>query len=175
MILNQVGLPNKIGLYNPENEKDACGVGFIVSIDGNASNKIIQDAKKMLIRMSHRGACACDTGDGAGILTSMPHNLFAKYLKYNVCLYLFVLILILILHFLRQDSVDLPDKGSYAVAMLFLDSKNSNESEKVFEEVCKNNGVNVLHWRQVPVNSTIIGKVARSREPLIKQVLFNSF
>lgn len=84
MILNQVGLPHKIGLYNPENEKDACGVGFIVSIDGNASNKIIQDAKKMLIRMSHRGACACDTGDGAGILTSIPHNLFVKYLKYNL-------------------------------------------------------------------------------------------
>jgi glutamate synthase (NADPH/NADH) len=80
---NDVGLPNKVGLYDPVNEKDACGVGFIVSIDGISSRKVLTDAKTMLIRMEHRGACSCDndSGDGAGVLTSMPDVLFRNDLK----------------------------------------------------------------------------------------------
>lgn len=79
------GLPKKVGLYDPALEKDSCGVGFIVSIDGISSNKVLQDAKKMLIRMAHRGACGCDdnTGDGAGVLTTIPHKYFSKILKYT--------------------------------------------------------------------------------------------
>ena len=77
------GLPKKVGLYDPKYEKDACGVGFIVNIEGKTSNKVLQDAKTMLIRMSHRGACGCDnnTGDGAGVLTSIPHTFFSSVLK----------------------------------------------------------------------------------------------
>ena len=77
---------NKIGLYDPSLEKDACGVGFIVSIEREETNKVLTDAKTMLIRMAHRGACGCDnnTGDGAGVLTSMPHNFFSKILKYKI-------------------------------------------------------------------------------------------
>ena len=73
----------KIGLYDPTLEKDACGVGFIVSIEREVSNKVLLDAKTMLIRMAHRGACGCDnnTGDGAGVLTSIPHEFFASILK----------------------------------------------------------------------------------------------
>ena len=83
MKYNQVGLPNEIGLYDPLNEKDACGVGFVVSIDGKESNKVLMDCKSMLIKMSHRGACACDkdTGDGAGVLTSIPDRFFRNLLK----------------------------------------------------------------------------------------------
>ena len=81
MKLNSVGLPNKIGLYDPVREKDACGVGFIVSIDGISSRKILTDAKTMCIRMSHRGAIVGTTGDGAGVLTSIPDTLFRKELK----------------------------------------------------------------------------------------------
>ena len=81
MKFNSVGLPNKVGLYNPANEKDACGVGFIVSIDGITSRKILLDAKTMLIRMSHRGAIVGSTGDGAGVMTSLPHLLFKNELK----------------------------------------------------------------------------------------------
>lgn len=83
MKYNSVGLPNEIGLYNPENEKDACGVGFVVSIDGIASHKVLLDCKTMLTRMEHRGACACDkdTGDGAGVLTSIPDKLLRKELQ----------------------------------------------------------------------------------------------
>ena len=102
---------NKIGLYDPSLEKDACGVGFIVSIEREETNKVLTDAKTMLIRMAHRyiyiykkqnttifflffcfklfiyfhrGACGCDnnTGDGAGVLTSMPHYFFSKILKF---------------------------------------------------------------------------------------------
>ena len=84
MTLNDsTGLPNKVGLYDPAYEKDACGVGFIESIDGECSNKILQDSKTMLIRMGHRGACGCDnnTGDGAGVLTSIPHTFLTSVLK----------------------------------------------------------------------------------------------
>jgi glutamate synthase (NADPH/NADH) len=84
MNLNEkTGLPEKVGLYDPSFEKDACGVGFIVNIEGNSSNKVLQDAKTMLIRMSHRGACGCDnnTGDGAGVMTSIPHTFFSDKLK----------------------------------------------------------------------------------------------
>jgi glutamate synthase domain-containing protein 1 len=78
------GLPKKVGLYDPSFEKDACGVGFIVNIDGVSSNTVLKDANKMLTRMAHRGACGCDdnTGDGAGVLTSIPHKFFSKILKY---------------------------------------------------------------------------------------------
>lgn len=83
MQLNEVGLPNPVGLYDPANEKDACGVGFVVNIDGMSSRRVLTDAKTMLERMEHRGACACDndTGDGAGVLTSMPHEFFRNQLK----------------------------------------------------------------------------------------------
>jgi glutamate synthase domain-containing protein 1 len=83
MDLNEVGLPRPIGLYNPENEKDACGVGFIVSIDGIASHNVVLQSRKILTRMAHRGSCTGDgcTGDGAGVLTSIPHSLFLQELK----------------------------------------------------------------------------------------------
>ena len=77
------GLPVKQGLYDPALEKDACGVGYVVSINGVASHKVLEDAKMMLLRMNHRGACSCDndTGDGAGVTTAIPRQLFSKLLK----------------------------------------------------------------------------------------------
>jgi glutamate synthase (NADPH/NADH) len=76
------GLPGKVGLYDPQLEKDACGVGFVVNIEGKASNEVLKDAKKMLVRMAHRGGCGCDnnTGDGAGVLTTIPHEFFKNKL-----------------------------------------------------------------------------------------------
>jgi len=77
-------IPQKIGLYDPSFEKDACGVGFIVNIEGLPSNKVLLDARTMLVRMDHRGGCGCDkeTGDGAGVLTNIPHAFFNKTVKY---------------------------------------------------------------------------------------------
>ena len=75
--------PPKQGLYDPENEHEACGVGFIVAIDGRRSHKILRDAERLSMRMEHRGACACDndTGDGAGVLSSIPHDFYAGELR----------------------------------------------------------------------------------------------
>lgn len=73
-------LPKAQGLYNPENEHEACGVGFIVHIDGKRSHKLLRDAQVLSERMIHRGACACDndTGDGAGVLSAIPHDFYVE-------------------------------------------------------------------------------------------------
>ena len=88
MIKNQLYLPKPHGLYHPNNEKENCGVGFIANIKSKASYKITEDALEMLSRMGHRGACGCEanTGDGAGILTNIPHDFFSR--KYNLYLVL---------------------------------------------------------------------------------------
>ena len=78
MTEKQLYLPKPHGLYHPNNEKENCGVGFIANIKSKASYKITEDALEMLSRMGHRGACGCEanTGDGAGILTNIPHEFF---------------------------------------------------------------------------------------------------
>ena len=79
----QLHLPKPHGLYHPNNEKENCGVGFIANIKKKSSHKITQDALEMLSRMDHRGACGCEanTGDGAGILTDIPHEFFYDEIK----------------------------------------------------------------------------------------------
>ncbi|VDO67805.1 unnamed protein product [Haemonchus placei] len=91
------------GLWLPQLEKDNCGVGFVVSIKGIKTHKILCEARTMLERMAHRGACACDndSGDGAGVLTAIPDLLYRKSVK-------------------KQDGVDLPPPGHYATGILFL-------------------------------------------------------
>ncbi|MEE9413159.1 MAG: hypothetical protein V3V22_08925, partial [Methylococcales bacterium] len=83
MSIQTNGIPHKQGLYDPENEKDSCGVGFIAHIKGVRSHQIILDAGKALEAMAHRGACGCEsnTGDGAGILTALPMQLLTKIAK----------------------------------------------------------------------------------------------
>src|SRR5215470_17899628 len=95
------GLPLKQGLYDPQFEKDSCGVGFVANIDGTRSNRIIRQALEVLLNLSHRGACGCDpeTGDGAGILLQIPHKFFKARLK--------------------AQGVTLPASGEYGVGMLF--------------------------------------------------------
>ena len=72
----QTGLPDRVGLYDPENEHDACGVGFVVHMRGEQSHQIVRSGLEILVNLTHRGACGCDplTGDGAGILTQIPHD-----------------------------------------------------------------------------------------------------
>ena len=83
MIKKQFYLPKPSGLYHPNNEKENCGVGFIANIKSKASYKITEDALEMLVRMGHRGACGCEanTGDGAGILTNIPHDFFSQEIQ----------------------------------------------------------------------------------------------
>ncbi|ODN06304.1 Glutamate synthase [NADH], amyloplastic [Orchesella cincta] len=145
--------PEKDGLYDPALEKDACGVGFIVSIEGVPSHKILRDAETLASRMIHRGACGCDndTGDGAGVMSAIPHDYYTKILK-------------------EQHDVELPDRGRYATGIFFLDKSHHEESEGLFAALAKECDLKVLCWRTVPTDNRSIGEVARGSEPLMRQV-----
>jgi glutamate synthase (ferredoxin) len=147
------GLPPKQGLYDPQYEHDACGVGFVVNIKGRKSHKIIRDALQVLINLNHRGACGCEvnTGDGAGILMQIPHGFFKETCK--------------------VDKIKLPPLGDYGVGMVFL-SRDPNERracEIIFEKIVVEEGLKFLGWRVVPTNNTTLGATARSGEPFVQQ------
>ncbi|KAF2146077.1 uncharacterized protein K452DRAFT_294685 [Aplosporella prunicola CBS 121167] len=147
-------LPVKQGLYDPELEKDACGVGFAANIKGNASHKIVSDARSLLCNMTHRGAVGSDArdGDGAGVMTSIPHKFFVK-------------------NFERDQGIKLPPQGQYAAGNLFFkpDTEVLKETIATFEEITDSLGLRVLGWREVPKDSTLLGPAALSREPIILQ------
>ncbi|CAO3641354.1 unnamed protein product [Cunninghamella blakesleeana] len=147
-------IPVAQGLYNPEFEKDACGVGFMVHVKGKRSHKILSDASSILCNMTHRGASGADIrdGDGAGVMTGIPHQFFVNETS-------------------RELGVQLPAEGQYAVGNLFMkgDEESVNESKKVFEEMATALSLKVLGWRSVPRDSTIIGPAAKSKEPAIVQ------
>jgi len=145
--------PQPEGLYNPQFEHDACGVGFVCHIKGQASHSIIEQGIQVLENLDHRGACGCDpnTGDGAGILISMPD----KFLRREA----------------RALGFELPKKGEYAVANMFLppDEKHRRQHEIMVEKVISDYDMVLLGWRDVPVTSAEIGHMAREREPRIRQ------
>ncbi|OIW27432.1 glutamate synthase [Coniochaeta ligniaria NRRL 30616] len=147
-------LPVKQGLYDPSLEKDACGVGFACHIKGKASHKIVSDARNLLCNMTHRGAVGSDArdGDGAGVMTSIPHKFFIK-------------------NFAREVGVELPPLGQYAVGNLFFkpDQETLQESKRQLEDIAESLGLRVLGWRELPVDSTLLGPAAKSREPIILQ------
>ncbi|HBS52564.1 MAG TPA: glutamate synthase subunit alpha, partial [Flavobacterium sp.] len=139
------------GLYLPEFEHDNCGAGFICNLNGIKSNDIIHKALDILIKLEHRGAVSADgrTGDGAGILFDIPDAFFKK-----VC------------HF------ELPEVREYAVGMLFL-PKSQNQVDfciKTFEKCVQDQNLQILGWRDVPVDVSNLGQVAAEKEPTIKQV-----
>jgi glutamate synthase domain-containing protein 2/glutamate synthase domain-containing protein 1/glutamate synthase domain-containing protein 3 len=148
------GLPPRQGLYDPQFEHDACGVGFVVNIKGRKSHQIIQQALQVLLNLDHRGACGCETntGDGAGILIQPPHDF--------LCLAA------------REARVSLPAPGEYAVGMVFLppDAAQRAECEKIFDTIIKEEGQRVLGWRTVPTNNAILGQTAKAAEPVMRQV-----
>lgn len=151
--LDEFGLPAASGLYEPTLEKDACGVGFVVSIDGVASHQVVEDGRKMLERMQHRGACSCDvkTGDGAGMMVAIPHDFYAEIIK-------------------RDFSIDLPPAGRYATGIVFMDAATNTVAEERFAAIAADCQLKILLWRTVPVDSSEIGDLAKSREPLMRQV-----
>ncbi len=147
-------LPVKQGLYDPEYEKDACGVGFSCHIKGTVSHKIVSDARYLLCNMTHRCAVGSDArdGDGAGVMTSIPHLFMKK-------------------EFEREIDFKLPPLGQYAVGNIFFKNDNDvlNQSRITFEQIAKSLDLRVLGWRYVPRDSSILGPAALSREPLILQ------
>ena len=144
-------LPAKQGLYNPENEHDNCGAGFICSLQGKKTNDIIHKALDILDKLEHRGAVSADgkTGDGAGILIEIPHDFLVT-----------------------QCDFKLPALHEYAVGMVFLPRKEHQRTycTGVFESEIKKQGLDILGWRKVPVNREVVGSIAAQTEPSIMQV-----
>ena len=139
------------GLYLPEFERDNCGAGFICNLNGEKSHQIIHNALEILVKLEHRGAVSSDgrTGDGAGILIDVPHEYFSR-----VC------------------EFELPKAREYAVGMVFL-PKSFNQNNyciTTFEDAIKKQGLTVLGWRDVPVDTSNLGKIAAKTEPKIKQL-----
>jgi glutamate synthase (ferredoxin) len=141
----------KQGLYLPEFEHDNCGAGFICSLKGKKSNSIIHKALEILDKLEHRGAVSSDgkTGDGAGILIDIPHKFF-----------------------LDECNFTLPKAGDYAVGNVFLPKKDNQRDYciSIFEENIKKQGLQLIGWRNVPVNKSIPGRIAGETEPFVKQV-----
>ena len=139
------------GLYLSEFEHDNCGAGFICSLNGEKTNTIISQALNILTCLEHRGAVSSDgrTGDGAGILIEIPHEFFVK-----------------------QCDFTIPSSNEYAVGMVFLPNKvnQSNHCIKIFEDEIRNQDLEILGWRNVPVNSKVVGSIAGNTQPQIKQV-----
>lgn len=152
--MGPIGFPSKQGLYDPQFERDSCGIGFVVNIKGKESNEIVRQALTVLVNLNHRGACGCEanTGDGAGILLQTPHTFLKK-----VCAGL---------------KISLPAPGEYGVGMVFLPSAPASRRncERRFEEIIKEEGQRVLGWRTVPTSNVSLGNTAKSRQPFVRQV-----
>lgn len=142
------------GLYRPEFEHDSCGTGFITNINGHKSNKIIDNALTMLENMEHRGACGCDpdSGDGAGILIQLPHELLMEECS--------------------NLEMSLPEPGEYGVGMIFFpkDSVLKKACRNVIANAIEKLGLHSLGYRKLVVDSTVIGETARQAEPDCEQI-----
>jgi len=152
--MKPVGYPPKQGLYDPQLEHDSCGMGFVVNIKGEKSNKIVRNAIQVLLNLQHRGACGCEanTGDGAGILIQKPHKFFKK-----VC---------------EEIAIALPSSEEYAVGAIFFpqDATERRVCAQTFKNILKEEGHEVLGWRDVPTDNSSLGDTAIRCEPYIKQV-----
>ena len=143
------------GLYNPQNEHGSCGVGFVANVDGKRSHQIVADGITVLKNLVHRGALGGDgkTGDGAGLLIQVPHELFKAELE-------------------KEGLGQLPAEGSYGIGMLFLphDAEALRAVRDLVELTITAEGGRLIGWRDVPVRPESLGEIARSSMPRIRQV-----
>lgn len=144
----------KQGLYSPEFEHDNCGAGFICNLKGKRTNDIIHKALDILVRLEHRGAVSADgrTGDGAGILIEIPHNYFRKVCNFH-----------------------LPEPREYAVGMVFLPPAVNQQKiiKGIFEKQIIRQDLQILGWREVPVDHSCLGSIAALSEPNVQQVFIS--
>ncbi len=149
--------PGAQGLYDPANEKDSCGVGFVADMKGRPSREIVLEADHALRRMNHRGGCGCETntGDGCGILTAIPHKFLKKSAK-------------------SVFGVDLPEKGHYAVGNVFLpqDQHERAHCKATVEEFITMQGQTFIGWRELNVQpeKADVGPTALASMPVIEQL-----
>ena len=151
----QTRLPEAQGLYNPENEHDNCGIGFVAHIKGNPSHDIVLRGLDVLLNMDHRGATSADntTGDGAGLLMQIPHEFITEVLK-----------------------LDVGEKGNYGTGIIFL-PKDESEAAYCIEVLSKHireEGLTLVGYRDVPVDSSAPGEIAKTTEPAVKQVFIRA-
>src|SRR4249919_2529533 len=146
--------PSARGLYDPRHEHDACGVGFVVHAKGHRSHAIVRHALRVLMNLEHRGACGCEanTGDGAGILIQMPDRFFRKEAA--------------------RLQMPLPAEGSYGAGLVFLpkDADARSRVTATIERIVREEGQQVLGWRDVPTNDGELGPRAVAAEPIFKQL-----
>jgi len=151
--MNNYPMPTKQGLYDPQFEHDACGVGFIVHMKGEKSHAIVEDALTILLNLDHRGACGAEknTGDGAGILMQVPDKFLKK---------------------VTANLFELPEVGQYGVGMIYAspDQAVREQSRRIFEQIATEEGVQVLGWRDVPTDNSSLGETAKASEPFMQQV-----
>ena len=152
---NGYGLPVEQGMYDPLNEHDACGFGFIADIHNNPRHEIVHQALEIVHHLDHRGAIGADplAGDGAGILIQLPDAFFRKVFA--------------------KQGIEVPAKGDYAVGMVFLprDHKLRDLAVKAVEKTTAAEGQKLLGWRDVPTDNSVLGESVKPNEPVIRQVL----
>ncbi len=154
-------LPAKRGLYDPKNEKENCGVGFVAHIKGERSRQIIDDADRMALHMTHRGACGCEenTGDGAGMLTGLPYELLEKVAKSDL-------------------GVNLPERGQYGTGIVFMptDKAEREECRSIVNAIIEERGQKLIGWREVPVDpkGANVGPTAVLCMPNFEQLFIES-
>ncbi|MBU1998143.1 MAG: glutamate synthase subunit alpha, partial [Candidatus Omnitrophica bacterium] len=147
-------IPEKQGLYDPRFEHDSCGVGFVCNIQGKSSHAIVRQGIEVLNRLSHRGAVGADpdTGDGAGILIQIPHKFFKLECS--------------------KLGIALGEKGSYGTGFIFFpkESKQADSFREIVEQAVKKHKQVILGWRDVPLDNSSLGKIARETQPRISQI-----
>jgi glutamate synthase (ferredoxin) len=143
-----------VGLYDPRDEHDACGVGFVVDIKGRRSHAVIQKGLQVLINLLHRGACGCEanTGDGAGVLIQVPDRFLRKVAG--------------------PLGMELPPRGQYGVGLVYLprEAGAREELRRLVERIVREEGREVLGWRSVPTDDRTLGPTARAVRPVIEQL-----
>jgi glutamate synthase (NADPH/NADH) large chain len=147
-------LPPSRGLYDPALERDACGLGFVADLRRAPSHEVVAMGIEILRRLAHRGAAGCDpcSSDGAGLLIHIPHVRYERALKYM--------------------GIELPLEGDYGVAQCFL-SRNPatcRAEMRTLEDAVRHHNQKVIGWRDVPIDDTVIGPIARASMPVFKQL-----
>ena len=146
--------PQQQGLYRQEFEHENCGIGFVAHLKGKKSHSIIRQGLDILTNMKHRGAEGADskTGDGAGVLIQVPRD------------------------FYLIQGYSLPPEGQFGTGLIFFpqDSSDAAKCQEILLNIIKEEGVNLIGFRDVPRNNSVIGEISRAAEPDIIQILLGA-